>query len=29
MHDLYAAVGVFDGVEFEIVFNEGEWMYHP
>lgn len=29
MHDLYAAVGTFDNVEFEIVFNEGEWMYHP
>ncbi|KAM3078208.1 hypothetical protein ACMFMG_002495 [Clarireedia jacksonii] len=29
MHDLYAAVGTFENVEFEIVFNEGEWMYHP
>lgn len=28
-NDLYAAVGTFEGVEFEIVFNEGEWMYHP
>ncbi|KAJ8066095.1 hypothetical protein OCU04_005186 [Sclerotinia nivalis] len=29
MHDLYAAVGTFDNVEFEIVFNEREWMYRP
>lgn len=29
MHDLYGAVGTFENVEFEIVFNEGEWMYHP
>lgn len=29
LHDLYAAVGVFDNVEFEIVFNASEWMYHP
>jgi hypothetical protein len=29
MHDLYAAVGTFEEVDFEIVFNEGEWMYHP
>jgi hypothetical protein len=29
LHDLYAAVGVFDNVEFEIVFSQGEWMYHP
>jgi hypothetical protein len=29
LHDLYAAVGMFENVEFEIVFNEGEWMYHP
>jgi len=28
-NDLYAAVGTFENVEFEIVFNEGEWMYHP
>lgn len=29
MHDLYAAVGTFENVEFEIVFNQGEWMYRP
>jgi hypothetical protein len=28
-NDLYAAVGTFEGVEFEIVFNRGEWMYQP
>jgi hypothetical protein len=28
-NDLYAAVGTFEGVEFDIVFNEGKWMYHP
>ena len=28
-HDLMAAVGTFDGVEFEIVFAEREWMFHP
>ncbi|KAH8649462.1 hypothetical protein BGZ60DRAFT_422381 [Tricladium varicosporioides] len=29
LNDLYAAVGTFENVEFEIVFNPGEWMYHP
>ena len=28
-NDIYAAVGMFENVEFEIVFNEGEWMFHP
>lgn len=28
-NDLYAMVGTFDKVEFEIVFNCGEWMYQP
>jgi hypothetical protein len=28
-HDLSATVGCFEGVEFEIVFSEGEWMFHP
>jgi hypothetical protein len=28
-NDLYAAVGTFENVEFEIVFNQGEWMYRP
>jgi hypothetical protein len=27
MHDLVAAVGTFENVEFDIVFNQGEWMY--
>ena len=26
-HDLCATVGVFEGVEFEIVFGEGDWMF--
>jgi hypothetical protein len=26
-NDLYAAVGTFENVEFEIVYNQGEWMY--
>jgi hypothetical protein len=29
MNDLYAAVGVFEKVEFEIVFNPADWMYCP
>jgi len=29
LNDLFAAVGTFEDVEFEIVFNQGEWMYHP
>jgi hypothetical protein len=28
-NDLMASVGAFKDVEFEIVFNEGEWMYRP
>jgi hypothetical protein len=28
-NDLFAAVGTFEGVGFEIVFAEGEWMYRP
>ncbi|XMA18216.1 hypothetical protein WAI453_011007 [Rhynchosporium graminicola] len=28
-NDLFAMVGTFENVEFEIVFNQGEWMYHP
>lgn len=28
-NDLYAAVGTFESVDFEIVFNRGEWMYQP
>ncbi|KAI9682314.1 MAG: hypothetical protein M1817_000368 [Caeruleum heppii] len=27
--DLYAAVGVFGGVDFEVFFREGEWLYRP
>jgi len=29
LNDIYAAIGVFDNVDFEIVFNEREWMYRP
>jgi hypothetical protein len=29
LNDLFAAVGTFENVDFEIVFNEGEWLYHP
>lgn len=29
LNDLYAAVGTFENVEFEIVFNESKWLYHP
>ncbi len=29
LNDLYAAVGTFEAVEFEIVFNPGEWVYRP
>lgn len=29
LNDIYAAIGTFENVEFEIVFNSGEWMYHP
>jgi len=27
--DLYAGVGVFGGVEFDVVFDRGQWMYRP
>lgn len=27
--DLYAAVGVFGGVDFEVVFPERQWLYRP
>jgi hypothetical protein len=29
MHDLYAAVGIFDAVEFEVNFVEKDWLYRP
>ncbi|KIM98131.1 hypothetical protein OIDMADRAFT_128983 [Oidiodendron maius Zn] len=29
LNDIYTAVGVFEKVEFEIVFRPGDWMYHP
>lgn len=29
LNDIYAAVGAFENVEFEIVFTPGEWMYRP
>lgn len=29
MHDLYASVGMFEGNQFEIVFNEQDWLYKP
>ena len=29
LNDLYPAIGTFDNVEFEILFNEREWKYHP
>ena len=28
-HDLNATIGCFECVNFEIVFNQGEWMFHP
>jgi hypothetical protein len=28
-NDLFAAVGMFEVVEFEILFAEGVWMYRP
>jgi hypothetical protein len=28
-HDLYAAVGTFDAVEFEVRFAEEDWLYKP
>lgn len=27
--DVFAAVGVFGGVEFEVFFNQADWMYRP
>lgn len=29
MHDLYAAVGTFEAVEFEVHFLQSEWLYQP
>jgi hypothetical protein len=29
MHDIYAAVGSFDDVEFEVVFVAKDWLYKP
>ncbi|KAF4611371.1 hypothetical protein G7Y89_g15642 [Cudoniella acicularis] len=29
LNDIYAVIGTFENVEFEIVFNPSEWMYHP
>jgi hypothetical protein len=28
-HDLYAAVGTFDMVQFEVKFLEKDWLYKP
>ncbi|KAH8597419.1 hypothetical protein B0O99DRAFT_508248 [Bisporella sp. PMI_857] len=28
-NDIFAAVGTFENIEFEIVFNREEWKYHP
>ncbi|KAG5951982.1 hypothetical protein E4U53_001875 [Claviceps sorghi] len=28
-HDLTCAIGVFDGVDFEVVFDEAKWRYRP
>ena len=28
-HDLFVAVGTFESVAFEIVFDESMWAYHP
>lgn len=28
-HDLYAAIGTFDKAEFEVRFDEKDWMYSP
>jgi hypothetical protein len=27
--DLYAAIGLFGGVRFEVVFSPQRWMYQP
>ncbi|KAI9730154.1 MAG: hypothetical protein M1818_008248 [Claussenomyces sp. TS43310] len=29
MNDLYAAVGTFESVTFDIIFNPNDWLYHP
>jgi hypothetical protein len=29
MNDLYASVGTFDSVDFEVIFNESDWKYSP
>ena len=29
LNDLYAAVGTFESVEFEIVFDRRQWLYQP
>lgn len=29
MHDLYAAVGTFEDVEFEVIFTPSDWKYKP
>ncbi|KAG5979189.1 hypothetical protein E4U55_005466 [Claviceps digitariae] len=28
-HDLSCAIGVFDGVDFEVIFDAAKWMYRP
>jgi hypothetical protein len=28
-YDIFPAVGVFGGCDFEIVFKENDWLYHP
>lgn len=28
-NDMYAAVGVFEKIEFEIVLKPGDWLYNP
>jgi hypothetical protein len=27
--DLYAAIGFFGGVDFEICYHPSGWLYHP
>ncbi|KAG9249290.1 hypothetical protein BJ878DRAFT_410823 [Calycina marina] len=29
LNDIFAAVGTFEAVEFEIIFNQSEWMFRP
>ncbi|KAG6001040.1 hypothetical protein E4U21_004766 [Claviceps maximensis] len=29
LHDLSCAIGVFDGVEFEVIFDAAKWRYRP